>query len=305
MHCPFSFKRIGEEEIGMSVFEKISEKLTAKLRLFSASRGYVCDSCGAEVFAYPEHRFCVTCEKNMRKNDGLRCGKCGRKTVAEGVCLGCKQRLPKFTKGVSPFVYRGDTASLINRIKNGKPRLAYFFGETMAEELLSVCPELLRFKTKNEQGRVALSAENVSNESNVKNASAEKEEALLVLPVPMTAERKKERGYNQAAELAIAVYARLRSSGLEAELDTGVLCKRREASPQKQLGYVARAENVAGLFHVHKRSACKGRTVVLVDDIMTTGATGSECAARLLGAGAKTVYFLIAAALPEQHATYH
>ena len=127
----------------------------------------------------------------------------------------------------------------------------------------------------------------------------------------MTAERKKERGYNQAAELAIAVYARLRSSGLEAELDTGVLCKRREASPQKQLGYVARAENVAGLFHVHKRSACKGRTVVLVDDIMTTGATGSECArvlknaARLLGAGAKTVYFLIAAALPEQHATYH
>ena len=69
----------------------------------------------------------------MRLNDGRTCEKCGRKTLAEGICLSCKSRVPRFTKGFSPFVYRGESASLVNRIKNGNPTLALYFAEKMAE----------------------------------------------------------------------------------------------------------------------------------------------------------------------------
>jgi predicted amidophosphoribosyltransferase len=66
------------------------------------------------------------------------------------------------------------------------------------------------------------------------------------------------------------------------------------------MDYVSRMENVAGAYHVHQRKECRGRTIVLVDDIMTTGATGSECASRLQSADAAAVVLLVSAALPEQ-----
>ena len=120
-----------------------------------------------------------------------------------------------------------------------------------------------------------------------------------MIPVPLTEERKRERGFNQAEELTETLCKRLRESGYQAELDTELLQKTRETLQQKHMGYKERQENVAGAYHVHKRKECKGRTIVLVDDIMTTGATGSECAARLFGAGAEEVIFLVAASLPE------
>ena len=91
-----------------------------KIRVFSAKRGYVCDNCGGEVFSYPAERFCARCEEKLQRNNGRNCEKCGRKTAAEGVCLLCKDELPKFAKGISTFVYEGECASLINRFKNGK-----------------------------------------------------------------------------------------------------------------------------------------------------------------------------------------
>ncbi len=247
------------------------QKLKKKFRNFFKQNAFGCDGCGAELFDYPVHRLCAECEGKMRKNDGRICPKCGRKTLAEGVCLACKSRLPKFTKGFSPFVYRGESASFINRVKNGRPMLVSYFAERMAEYFMSEYKDVKRFK----------------------------EETLLIIPVPMTNERLKKRGYNQAEELAEGVCMRLQENGYLVEMDTDVLQKLRDTSQQKHMGYMARQENVSGAYHVHKRKACRNRTVVLVDDIMTTGATGSECAAKLIGAGAKEVFFLVAMALPE------
>ena len=247
-------------------------KIKGKIRDFFKEHGFVCDGCGAEIFDYPAHRLCESCEEKMRKNDGRTCPKCGRKTVAEGVCLSCKSCLPRFTRGYSHFVYRGETAAFINRIKNGNPALAPYFAERMAERLIEERQDLERF---------------LSGES------------LLIVPVPLTEERLRARGYNQAEELVDTLYKRLKERGYGVELDAEILQKTRETAQQKHMGRKARQENVAGAYHVHKRKECRDRTIVLVDDIMTTGATGSECAARLFGAGAKEVIFLVAASLPE------
>jgi predicted amidophosphoribosyltransferase len=87
---------------------------------------------------------------------------------------------------------------------------------------------------------------------------------------------------------------------VETRLETELLEKRRETELQKQKTRRERAENVRGAYHVHKRKDCKEKTIILIDDILTTGATGSECARLLLSAKAKKVIFLVAAALPEQ-----
>lgn len=247
--------------------------IRAKIREYSSSHGFACDSCGVEIFDYPANRLCEKCEGLMRVNDGRICPKCGRKTLAEGVCLSCKSRLPRFTRGFSPFVYRGETAALINRIKNGRPTLAPYFAEKMADYFIERYEEIEGFADG---------------------------ESLLVIPVPLTEKRRRERGYNQAEELAEAFCKRLEERGYGAELRTDILEKRRETAQQKHMDYNARLENAAGAYHVHLRTECRDRTVILVDDIMTTGATGSECASRLLSAGASEVFFLVGAALPER-----
>ena len=105
---------------------------------------------------------------------------------------------------------------------------------------------------------------------------------------------------NIIEELAEAFCDKLQEKGVHVELRADILEKTRDTAQQKHMDYVSRMENVVGAYHVHQRKACRERTVVLVDDIMTTGATGSECASRLLSAGAVEVIFLVAAALPEQ-----
>ncbi len=237
-----------------------------RLRRWLLKRGYACDNCGAELFDYPAHRLCERCEEGLLRVKNP-CPKCGRALVSQGTCLNCKSVRPRYDKGMAPFSYKGEAARFVNRMKNGYPRLAAYLGEQMARELL---------KTEREFSS-----------------------PLLLVPVPLTAKRRRERGYNQAERLAEGVREYLTERGVEVELDFGVLTKERETKLQKQMSRREREENVGGAFLVRKRKTCRGRIVVLVDDICTTGATGSECAKKLRSAGAERVYFLTAAILPE------
>ena len=245
---------------------KLKELLT-KIRRKLLTFGYTCDNCGGEIFDYPDHRFCSACEEKMPRIKRA-CPKCGRDTVAEGICLTCKSDMPKFSQGVAAFSYKGELAGVVNRMKNGNQRLAAYLGERMAEVVLLLLKE-------------------------------EKEEILLI-PVPLTESRERERGYNQAERLSEVVEEKLKAAGVEIRLETTILEKRRETALQKQKTRKERVENVQGAYHVKKRKECKDRTIILIDDILTTGATGSECARLLLSANAKKVIFLVAAALPEQ-----
>ena len=244
---------------------KLWRKWLEKLKQVDRERGYACDACGAELFDYPKHRLCVECEAKLLKTGDKFCDKCGRKTRAEGVCLTCKSHAPKFTKGFSPFPYLGTAAQLVNRMKNGSPRLALYFGEQSAEYLLSKT-------TENE---------------------------FLIVPVPTTKKRLTARGYNQAEELAKSVSCALEKAGKSVVMDSAVLQRTRENAAQKNLGFSDRAKNIQGAFHLHKRKLVKDKTVLLIDDIMTTSATGSACAELIVNAGATAVYFLTVTATPE------
>jgi ComF family protein len=109
-----------------------------------------------------------------------------------------------------------------------------------------------------------------------------------LVPVPLAAERERARGFNQSALLASHLAA---ASGLPTR--PRWLSRRRATRPQTELTAAERARNVAGAFAASPRVA--GAHVVLVDDIVTTGATVAECARALRAAGARTVGVLAVA----------
>ncbi len=113
---------------------------------------------------------------------------------------------------------------------------------------------------------------------------------VLLVPVPLHPRRKRERGFNQSELLAASLGRRC---GLV--VANGILVRRKETVAQTGLSAAARRSNVAGAFAVRRRGTVAGRVVVLVDDVVTTGATARACAAVLRGAGATDVRLLSAA----------
>jgi len=115
----------------------------------------------------------------------------------------------------------------------------------------------------------------------------------LVVPVPLGKERMKERGYNQVALLAMPLAAINHW-----QYAPRALARSRETRSQVGLTIGERKENVSGAF-LAKSALVSGVTVLLLDDVATTGATVSACAAALMNAGVRTVYALtLARSLP-------
>ena len=109
-----------------------------------------------------------------------------------------------------------------------------------------------------------------------------------LVPVPLARARERERGFNQATLIAERV-----ARGLGARLEPRWLARARDTAPQTDLTSAARRLHVRGAFIAS--AAVAGRALALVDDVLTTGATASECARALLGAGARTVGVLTVA----------
>ena len=237
----------------------VVEKFLRRLRKVNAERSCTCDDCGTEVFDYPQTRLCDACMSRLAYNNGYTCEKCGRATRGEGVCLACKSNPPAFLKGASALVYFDKTAALVNRYKNGKRHLAYFFSEEL-------CACLNRLPDK----------------------------PFVLVAVPLTKKKQRLRGYNQSAEI---VRELAEKTGWGYRID---LLEKRSEDSQKTLTAVERRKKIVGAFRVTDRKFCKGKDFLVVDDIMTSGATLSEIASVLMRAGAKSVCVLAVSAVPDR-----
>lgn len=117
----------------------------------------------------------------------------------------------------------------------------------------------------------------------------------LLLPVPLGGQRLRKRGYNQAWEITRQLARRCGTA-----CDARLLLRIRETPPQLDLALEQRAANVRGAFAVEptRRAELRGRRIVVVDDVMTTGETAGEAASTLKAAGAASVDIWVVARTP-------
>jgi ComF family protein len=107
----------------------------------------------------------------------------------------------------------------------------------------------------------------------------------VLVPIPLHRSRERSRGFNQSQLLAEELGARL-------GLDVAAALKRSRATEQQieMKSYEARRRNIAGAFAIADAESVRGKPAILVDDVSTSGATLSEAARTLRGAGARTVW---------------
>lgn len=165
----------------------------------------------------------------------------------------------QFDRCIAPFVYNSCVRRGVHRLKySGSTETAGYLGRMMAASV-----------------RAEYALERID----------------VIVCVPLHSSDYASRGYNQAALLAKVV-----GSMLEMRVENGVLIKHRRTGAQHSLNRQERLVNVEGAFRVARPEAIYGRTVLLCDDVVTTGSTLSECAYALRQAGAKRVLCVAAAA---------
>lgn len=113
----------------------------------------------------------------------------------------------------------------------------------------------------------------------------------IIVPVPLSHRRRRERGFNQSELIAHSLSARI---GIP--LNTSALRRARHAPPQSGLrGDAERRANIAGSFEVISPGAIRGRNIILLDDVVTSGATALEATQTLRACGARNILVLAAA----------
>jgi ComF family protein len=226
-----------------------------------------CASCHQKILQSGSGLICEACWDSLERWGAQSCQRCGQKLAAVPeaqeplLCPSC--RIPDWAcsdiRAIGPF--KAPLADAIHLLKYSDRR--------------SVVKKLSHFM---EQSLAEV---------------AHYREADLILAVPLHPARKRERGYNQAQLLAQALGKTWNKLCPE-----NIISRARHTQTQTKLNRQQRLENVKDIFTVKKPELVKGKSVILIDDVLTTGATIGSCAGKLLEAGASKVLALTAAAAP-------
>lgn len=217
----------------------------------------VCLACGKrlDLGRQDETLFCSCCAPGIWLLDGPLCRICGKPFPAaaggDHLCSTCLQERWYFSRARAVVAYTAPIARVVHAFKYG--------GQTAG-----LCT-FARLKNRLEHlGSMA--------------------ETDLIIPVPLHSRNLRQRGFNQALTLARTLFP-----GKQHQIASGLLERYRWTPSQAGLSGKLRRRNIRGAFRVKDASRVDGRTVLLVDDVFTTGATVNECARVLLGAGAVEV----------------
>ena len=215
-----------------------------------------CYGCKRDLPWKQTEPLCCACQKAVQSVGSLYCLRCGKPLPDGGAhcyqCRGSKAEHFKCKIIRSAVVFSPQMRELIHCFKYAdQPYLADFLAEWMNKEW-DKYPDLA--------------------------------DAQLIIPVPLYKKKQKQRGYNQS-ELLARILAKKRNL----PLDTTSLIRSRNTPSQTKFGREGRLENMTGAFACINASAVKGKIVLLIDDVATTGATLEGCAQALKDSGAKKV----------------
>jgi ComF family protein len=223
-----------------------------------------CRICGTPLINISRLPVCDTCLSAMSPISSGLCGICGERlpglhTVDSEIrCELCRRAEPPYAKAVAYGSYEGGLRELIHLLKYDQVRpAANVLGRMLAEALSELTPVL--------------------------------GEKTVVVPVPLHFRKMRQRGFNQS-ELIARAALKVISAGNQFELHSAAMERKRETQSQIGLSRHQRRENMRGAFAVVKAEQVAGCEVLLVDDVLTTGTTASECARVLRRAGASKVF---------------
>jgi ComF family protein len=225
--------------------------------MLKVSRVLICEACVAGVVGGQSGVLCSRCGEAM----GWESARFAR-SLGLSECTMCRLAPPEFARAVAFAEYDNQLRDILQALKFAKMRATaeHVLGSRLAEAILQL------------EGHAAAD--------------------LLVVPVPLSRRRQSERGYNQAELLARAAMKDLRRTrrSWKLEIVPKALIRVKDTPAFFGLTPAQRRSRIQGAFRIAAPEAILGREVLLIDDIMTTGATARECSRVLLRGGATKVW---------------
>ena len=233
-------------------------------------------------------KVCEACVGRVGPQSDALCARCGDALGMESVrfagamgvsdCTMCRMAPPEFARAVAFADYDNEIREMLHLLKfDGQRGLAqHVLGEWLAAAVL---------KLRDEAGA-----------------------DLVVVPVPLFAERQRSRGFNQAGVLAVGAVKRLGKLApyWKLRIEADAMIRVKDTRAMYALAPQQRRASLRGAFRIANAEAVRGREVLLIDDIMTTGATARECSRVLLRAGATKVWVAtVARAMAESVSAVH